>query len=1099
MARNGRQVLTALLAGLVMFGVTLLFSFQFMIGVEAVTLTRVYGRVVDAVTGRPVGGASVLFWDNETDIMAEAETDASGIYEVNIRSGIYHVYAYCNRSSTPGFDYLPTHRRVFVEGKTLNLPFSLLPAASINVRGLRPFELLPDVDRVFFMLVDPSELLNETYSVTVYGEDLPINHLLNLTGRTVLVPSGMPFKIEVDVLYVNGATRHFTIDSYRDRLNLTQGSQALLYVQKIMIRAEYELGYVSERIEMVDAMIRGVAAAGFPEFEEFYESSMERCRVFLEMIGLELARGSYDQARYYIVEIYRILEIVEERVSQLYVKPEDLDYALSLLSSVEGLLREAETFGFYTRYERSQLSRAENLIESARSAMAEGDHFRATADLREAELVLRNVEKEVSSMYSSAAQAVFFITPFLGFSAVILASLLVDDRKRRIALSLVIYALLLGSLYPGYTILLKQVLERPDYYSFEGYITLEEYFARLRVYSYLLLVILSFSLPLFVLYGLPRIFGGRSSKYGLCFVDVVTQAFSISARNLRRRRLRSLLTASLLLISVFALITLTHVSVEHGFFKEQQPGQSPSEGLLIRKRREGSLMPFEPMDEMICRWLGDRREVRVMVPLIENRPKIFRLDGGRYSYLTVLYAPDSGSTFHVRGLLGVYPTMESNITKIDEIVVKGRFLRNDDLDGILISREAAERLQVEPNATVELYGRRFTVTGIFDSERLKETRDLDGEPIVPQWVSINHMGEGVPSVNVTRYVSSVYVVILHGETALELPGTVISRVVVKTRRVEEMEPLARLAVLDWPDVEAYYSHSGRIYRMRIGEHRVESGLGFIIVPMMIAALNIGVAMIGEVYERKRETLIMTCVGLNPLHISSIFVAESLIIGVTAGTVGYILGINSYRLMALFPFPLEVRQKVEPIWGILALCLSISASILGSLIPAAKASMIATPSLIRRWRMERFTWRRPRASGEPLVIEIPLEVHGKDVIDFFLYMKERLQNYAQPEASHEWFEGVYITGHEPPEITLYFDHRWSQHRVHTLNRLVPVKSGPHHYTFRLISRTMLGAAVGGHEQQIRKTVNVIRRLVLHYSYEHRLEAITGSHQPIATVS
>ncbi|RJS84782.1 ABC transporter permease [Candidatus Bathyarchaeota archaeon] len=372
-------------------------------------------------------------------------------------------------------------------------------------------------------------------------------------------------------------------------------------------------------------------------------------------------------------------------------------------------------------------------------------------------------------------------------------------------------------------------------------------------------------------------------------------------------------------------------------------------------------------------------------------------------------------------------------------------------------------------------------------------RDLDGEPVVPQYICIHeadprHGGTAHPSFSI-EYVPAKYVVVLHAKTAMKLPRTVISRIAVKVKDVEEGRSLARLAVLDWDNVEAFYTHLGKVYRVRIGERKVVGGLNSLTIPLAIATMNIGLAALSDVYERKREALIMSCVGFNPMHISSIFICEALVIGAISGTLGFVLGINSYRLITLPQFRLGVRQKIEPEWGITALVLSILASMVGSLIPAIKASMLATPSLIRRWKLDSSILKRKRGNGENYFIEIPLEVTKENVVDFLLYLSGHLRRCGRPYISSEWFEDVHITGHEPPKINLYFVHKWSGGRVHTVNRLLPAKSGPRHYVFHLESTTFRQVPKESSMRQIQKTVSVLRRLILRYSHDYRYKMIS----------
>ena len=52
------------------------------------------------------------------------------------------------------------------------------------------------------------------------------------------------------------------------------------------------------------------------------------------------------------------------------------------------------------------------------------------------------------------------------------------------------------------------------------------------------------------------------------------------------------------------------------------------------------------------------------------------------------------------------------------------------------------------------------------------------------------------------------------------------------------------------------------------------GLGALLVPMLIAALIVLNTMLGAVYERWREIGVYSSVGLAPMHIALLFVAEA---------------------------------------------------------------------------------------------------------------------------------------------------------------------------------------------------------------------------------
>ena len=77
------------------------------------------------------------------------------------------------------------------------------------------------------------------------------------------------------------------------------------------------------------------------------------------------------------------------------------------------------------------------------------------------------------------------------------------------------------------------------------------------------------------------------------------------------------------------------------------------------------------------------------------------------------------------------------------------------------------------------------------------------------------------------------------------------------------------------------------------------GLGALVIPLLIASLIVLNTMMGAVYERFREIAVYSSVGLAPIHISFLFIAESCVYGVLGVVLGYIIGqVGAKVLIAL---------------------------------------------------------------------------------------------------------------------------------------------------------------------------------------------------------
>ena len=92
------------------------------------------------------------------------------------------------------------------------------------------------------------------------------------------------------------------------------------------------------------------------------------------------------------------------------------------------------------------------------------------------------------------------------------------------------------------------------------------------------------------------------------------------------------------------------------------------------------------------------------------------------------------------------------------------------------------------------------------------------------------------------------------------------------------------------------SPDGRVTALSSVGLTAVQGLGVLAIPALVAALIVLNAMMGAVYERLREIGIYSSVGLAPLHIALLFVAEACVYAVLGTTLGYLLGQGLGRVL-----------------------------------------------------------------------------------------------------------------------------------------------------------------------------------------------------------
>ncbi|MEM2146344.1 MAG: ABC transporter permease, partial [Candidatus Jordarchaeaceae archaeon] len=530
---------------------------------------------------------------------------------------------------------------------------------------------------------------------------------------------------------------------------------------------------------------------------------------------------------------------------------------------LDGVKSSAEKIGILSSYEKTRIQIGEELLKRAWTYLSQENYISAYADLYESYLTLKDVEGSLSSIFQNSVISVYFITPFIGVTSSALGAILFRGASRRILASILVYALLIATLYfayPGY-----KVIYEPGYNPLAG-----TPFKQLIIP---LLLSISFIIGLFLI-NAPYTYGEKTDRRTISLRSAIAASFSLAAENLKRRKARTILVMSVIIVSVSAFMALTSYSYEGGLIIETLRKTAPSSGIFVfQQSTERNVYPFGPVDLEIIRWLRDRWENLLIAPLIKNVPQI----GTPPPSLGYLENPLTGLRFEIFGILGIEPSLETNMTGLNRIIAKGdgRFLDEADINGILISREAKEALRVNLNEVVTFCGRNFTVIGVFESRKLGEVKDLNGEPILPQKIRLLQTQGG--NVYLPEYVSPESVMIILGETSSQLPlNTTISRVNIRILDDGDHLSLARILVLLFPRTEAFVSMGGEIKHLFVGYRGFGYGFAESTLLLVLSSLNVGAIMLNSLYERKREIVTLSTIGFNPSQISAVFICESLI-------------------------------------------------------------------------------------------------------------------------------------------------------------------------------------------------------------------------------
>jgi len=642
----------------------------------------------------------------------------------------------------------------------------------------------------------------------------------------------------------------------------------------------------------------------------------------------------------------------------------NIEYVKGILSSGFSLLDDCQTAGFLVEVERQDLLNAYSEVEESLLLLSKGLFDQSFAKLRSAYILSSEVENTLKGLIQSSSQALFPLLFLFLFIASASAYLIVERStfleittgNRKVLISVIS---LVGAIFYIFLITLFYII-------FPG--------CRLIPRStYIIMSIFTFvfgkiAALLFARFSQEKENRNRSIQ----FKSAIAMAFSLGSRNLRRRKMRTLINLTSIIILVFGFITLTSVSPRYGLSKRELKPVLPVDALLIRDEPlGGSLGSFVSLPESFIEWLESYPNVTLISPKAENSPVTLGKPLGR------LYS-EAGKSMDVLGIIGIIPSKEANITGIDRIVDEGNYLEDDDLKGILISSSLRESLKVDVGDKLYGFRQEFIIRGFFDNEAIRGFLDLNGLTFLPHYIQPMAGPAPCPENNI---------IIVNYEKALTLPRVSTSRVAVQLHNnIESYESLAKIIALTY-EYKVYVSHPRSLTLYSLGRY-VEAQGGELIFPLMVLVmLNVGSSMFAAVNERRNEIATLSSLGLNPTHIAVLFVVEALIIGFIGGGFGYLLGISGYRIASLLG-GLQVREKVSVEWGIASIFLSGLTAVIASLIPALRSSTLVTPSLLRKWRIEES--ENSLRIDKPYVLDLPIKLMSREIEPFTTFIVRRLR-------------------------------------------------------------------------------------------------------------
>ena len=647
----------------------------------------------------------------------------------------------------------------------------------------------------------------------------------------------------------------------------------------------------------------------------------------------------------------------------------NIETVKSLMGATFYQLEDCLDAGFLVNVERRELLNSYASVSEATLLLNKESYAESFAKTRHAYLTVIKTKNFLQGLTETSLQSAIALLFLFSFVAVA-ASYLISEKKsnlqiltRKRSLELPITTLI-GLAF--YTLLVGFF-----YYIFPGC----HLVSQLKFFSITVLALIIGQAAIIIP---PKLRREKPSEYrSIQIKSALITAFSLSSRNLRRRRLRTTLSLVNIMVLVFGFITLTSISPGYGLVMRQLTPVYSVDAVLVRDESGGEMLPFVTLSDSFIKWLETQPNVTAVSKKAENEPVYLMFPENE---LTAA----SGDSIAIFGVLGIVPSLEANLTNFDDVLVEGSYLEDNDLRGILVSNSTREDLGVHVGDKVYIFNQEFVIRGFFDPEELSNLRDVDGSLMVPYGIE--------PFTGSLTPLNAEVVVVLTYERAVSLQQASASRVILQLKSPEDCEAIGQVVALTY-EYKVYVSHPGSLVREEMGGYVEEKGMAMVPLLMSLVIFNIAVSMIGSVKERKDEIASLSAIGLNPTHIATLFVAEAAIIGIIGGGLGYLSGISGYRLASSSILgALEVREKASAEWGLAAIILSVTTAILAALFPSLRASTMVTPSLLRKWRIGQS--ERPQKIGQPYIVDLPLKLMPREVDSFTGFVINRMQEYTR---------------------------------------------------------------------------------------------------------
>ena len=496
-------------------------------------------------------------------------------------------------------------------------------------------------------------------------------------------------------------------------------------------------------------------------------------------------------------------------------------------------------------------------------------------------------------------------------------------------------------------------------------------------------------------------------------------AFELGISNMKRRKTRTVLTFTTLLLLTFTVLSFTSIRTGLRFNQISRDNEGLYEGILIRSKA------WNPMEDSVLEYARSNFDDRAAIASrswYSNKAK---------AHIKIKHGDKAHNAL---GVLGLTPE-ETEVTGLDQALVAGRWFGPDENKVCILPIDMVKEAHLDIDladvgqAQVRIFGDLFTVVGVLDSRRMKDLKDLDDEILTPADFAVTG-GQAVQEIaeeekREKQGLEDAKVVIkpfVHLEPAniLIVPyhtlrnvgsGNPLQSVAVRFPEGSDVhgeveEFLSRLAVTLFAGVKEPGDEYIKVSIYSSLGMTSFSGMSNLFIPMLIASLIVLNTMMGSVYERFREIGIYSSVGLAPGHIAWLFIAESCVYSVLGVVAGYLTGQVIAKVLIEFDLLGGFTLNYSSVAAVLSCMLVMAVVMLSTIYPARKASQMAVPDVTRKWKL-------PPPDGDQWDFEFPFTVSGHEVLGLSVFLIGYFDSYSEESIGTFYTDGASLKREETP--------------------------------------------------------------------------------------